>query len=327
VALRSAATTISTRPSTSAPRVLVDRSLGLGDLCTAVPAIRALAAAFPDHLLQVATPAWLEPVARLAGADEIVPTVGLAGEFPSHVRRPRIAVNLHGRGPESIERLVRLDPERLISYRNDAARASWDGPAWSEAGHEVERWCRLLTGSGMEADPADLVLCERRPTDDGTRPVIVHPGAAARGRRWPAERFAAVVRHLHERSHRVLVTGSDAERRLADQVVALAGAGRSIAGSTDLVGLIDQIAGAELVVCNDTGVAHLATATRTPSIVLFGPTSPSRWGPPPGGRHRAIWHGRSGDPHADDLDPGLAGITVDEVVRAVDEQLDAVVGR
>src|SRR4029453_232522 len=41
------------------------------------------------------------------------------------------------------------------------------------------------------------------------------------------------------------------------------------------------VAAADRVVCGDTGIAHLATALRTPSVVLFGPTSPALWGPPP----------------------------------------------
>ena len=63
--------------------------------------------------------------------------------------------------------------------------------------------------------------------------------------------------------------------------------------------------------------SHLATALGTPSVVLFGPTDPARWGPPEAGPHRVLWAGRTGDPHGDRPDPGLLTITVDEVARAV----------
>jgi ADP-heptose:LPS heptosyltransferase len=99
----------------------------------------------------------------------------------------------------------------------------------------------------------------------------------------------------------------------------VAGSGVTVlAGETDLLGLAATIAHAGRVVCGDTGVAHLATAYGTPSVVLFGPTPPSEWGPPPDRpRHQALWAGGRGDPHADTPDPGLLAITVQDVLDAL----------
>ena len=84
--------------------------------------------------------------------------------------------------------------------------------------------------------------------------------------------------------------------------------------------LAAAIAVAGRVVCGDTGVAHLATALGTPSVVLFGPTSPSRWGPPRDRPiHRVLWAGRTGDPHASRPDPGLLAIGEDEVLQALEQ--------
>lgn len=93
---------------------------------------------------------------------------------------------------------------------------------------------------------------------------------------------------------------------------------RVLAGRTDLAGLTDVVGRAALVVCGDTGVAHLASALGTPSVVLFGPAPPDRWGPPPDGPHVVLTDARRrrGDPFADDPDPALLAVTVDDVLGA-----------
>jgi ADP-heptose:LPS heptosyltransferase len=305
-------------------RVVVSRALGLGDLCTAVPALRGLRRAFPHHELVLAAPGWQDPIARQAGVDRVVDTSGLV-PHDRGLAGADVAVNLHGKGPESTRHLLDLDPAHLIAVRHECIEATWDGPSWGwlAGRHEVERWCALLAHHGIDADPTDLHV--DRPVDARfAGAVVVHPGAASPGRRWPAERFGAIVRHLAGRGERVVLTGSTDEVALCRSVLRHAARpghqvnATSLAGTTDLNELWALVAGARMVVANDTGVAHLATACRTPSVVLFGPTSPHQWGPPRAGPHRALWKGHTGDPHATELDAGLAAITVDDVLDAID---------
>lgn len=280
--------------------LLVLRGLGLGDLLTAVPALRALRQAFPNHRITLAAPRALEALLPLIGAVDDLVDVSGPGPVPFH--RPDIAVNLHGKGPESIEALRCTEPGRLISFGT--------GPPWQDGVHEVQRWCGLLEWHGIPADPMDLTLG----ISDRTGPVIVHPGAAYPARRWPPERFAQVAAALED----VVVTGNTEEVPIARKVAELAGLPpeRMLAGQTRMADLIDLVSRARLVVCGDTGVAHLATAFCVPSVVLFGPVSPALWGPPPGWRHVALWAGHRGDPHGQRPDPGLLKIEVSEVVDA-----------
>ncbi|HEX6968701.1 MAG TPA: glycosyltransferase family 9 protein [Micromonosporaceae bacterium] len=300
--------------------ILALRALGVGDLVTAVPALRGLRAAFPDRVLALAAPRWLAPLVRLVGdVDRLIPVAGL-GPYRWPGPAPLLAVNLHGRGPQSHRLLSAAHPRRMLAFACPAA-GHRDGPPWSESEHEVHRWCRLLHWYGIPADPADLGL---RRVDPGRVPVgatIVHPGGKGARRRWPPERFAAVAGELARDGHRVLVTGSAAELGLAVRVAAQAGLGPDavLAGRLGLAELAALIAHARLVISTDTGVGHLATAYRTPSVLLFGPTSPRRWGPPPDRPwHRVLWRERLADHRVPDdvAHPALAAIGVDEVLAA-----------
>jgi len=297
------------------------RPLGLGDLLTGVPAIRGIRAAVPDHRLVLATTRALEPLASLIDAvDEVLPAGELA-PLDWSGPPPELAVDLHGKGPLSHVVVADLHPARLLTFDSPG----YPGPTWYADEHEVARWCRLVSeGLDVACDPDALDLA----VPDVEPPVrdvaVVHPGAAFPGRRWPPERFAAVARHLTAAGLPVVVTGGPAERELALAVAAAAGLDEDavLAGRTTSLELAAVIAAARVVVCGDTGVAHLATAYRRPSVVLFGPVSPALWGPPSRPQHVVLWHGDgTGDPHGTDLDPALAQITVAEVTTALDELL------
>ena len=295
------------------------RALGIGDLATAVPALRGLRAAYPTARLSLAAPAWLAPLAELTGAvDRMVPATGLAA-LPRNTTPPAVAVNLHGKGPQSHRLLADLDPERMLAFHHPEFHDPEhpDGPQWIEDEHEVARWCRLLDWYGIAAHPGDLSLhvpAARAPVPDAT---IVHAGSTSAQRRWPPHRFAEVARRLDAEGHTVVLTGGPGERDLARSVAREAGlpADRVLAGHTDLAAVAALVADARLVVTGDTGVGHLATGYGVPSVVLFGPVPPSWWGPPPDRpQHRALYHGDAeGSP--------LLAIGVAEVLAAVTEVL------
>ncbi len=309
--------------------VLVLRALGLGDALTAVAALRGVRRAWPDRRVVLAGP---EPLGRwfagLGVVDTVVEAVGLA---PLSVggRGGHVAVDLHGRGPQSHRLLTATRPARLVAFACPAAshpsRPDDVAPTWRDDEHEVERWCRLVRAAGGACDAEDLRLAVE-PSPDARDAVLLHPGAASGARRWPVERWRTVARRLVAAGHRVLVTGSAPERDLCAAVVEGIPGAQAVAGRSELPELAALVAGCRLLVCGDTGVAHLATAVGAPSVLLFGPTAPAEWGPAVDvERHVVLWHGDgSGDPHGADVDPALAAITVDEVLAAAGSVLAGV---
>ncbi|HEX2096234.1 MAG TPA: glycosyltransferase family 9 protein [Solirubrobacterales bacterium] len=309
--------------------VTVLRALGLGDLLTAAPALRAIARAFPDRRRVLAAPVWLEPLLPLIreGGEPclhgLVEIAGLGADPKRLPQQPAVAVNLHGRGPESHRLLLATEPQRLIAFRSDAIVETAELPEWEPDEHETRRWCRLLESFGIAADAGEL---EIEPPDAelpewARGATLLHPGAASASRRWPPDRWAEVARHEREQGREVLITGSRKEVGLARRIAAEAGLDprRVIAGRTDVGTLAAFVAAASVLVCGDTGVAHLATALSVPSVLLFGPTSPRRWGPPASREiHRVLWEGGTGDPHADEVDPGLLEIEAEEVLASLE---------
>ena len=304
--------------------VLVLRALGLGDALTGVPALRGLRRAFPRARLVLAAPAPLgDWLVRQGLVDATVPADEGLGSVEGLVEAPDVAVNLHGRGPRSHRLLLGLAPGRLVAFACPEA-GHLAGPSWPDAAHEVDRWCELVRWVGGRCGRADLRL-DAWARERG-RYAVLHPGASAPARSWPVERWGELARRLLVAGRAVVVTGGASERERCAAVVAQAAGAVDRSGSTGLDDLARLVAGAALLVCGDTGVAHLATACRTPSVVLFGPSRPSEWGPAVDGPlHRVVWHPEvpsSANPHAAVLDPRLEAITVDEVLSAATGLLD-----
>lgn len=343
--------------------VLALRALGLGDALTGVAALRGLRRAYPDARLVLAGPAGPGHLLQQAGVvDAVLPTEGVRALPEDAVldavatspevlggRPVDVAVNLHGRGPQSVRALQALlaahgSPDgRLVAFA--CPEAGLDaGPAWDDDEPEVARWCRLVQGAGGECGPEDLRLRLRDPASRGPggachddachhdarhHDVVLHPGAASGSRRWPVGRWAVLAAQLARAGRRVLLSGGPAERPLTDAVTGLAladgvGGGRveDLAGRCSLPELATVVGSASLLVCGDTGVAHLGTALGTPSVLLFGPTPPRTWGPAVDqGLHRVLWPAPTadyrGDPHGRDVDPVLAAVQVEDVLDAV----------
>jgi ADP-heptose:LPS heptosyltransferase len=304
--------------SSGPPTLLVLRALGLGDLLTVVPALRALSRGAPQHRMVLATPEWLMPVVELVDASyAVLPTAGLQEPLTLPAGGVDIAVNLHGRGPVSTGLLDALGARRRIGH----LEPGWPGPAWQDGMHERVRWARLMDAHGMPADPDDVAI--HRPACPSPVPAatVVHVGAAYGSRRWPVYRFAAVARALAEDGRQVVVSGGETDRCRAAAVVGAAGLpGRANqAGRRGRGEFAALIADAGVLVSADTGAAHLASAYATRSVVLFGPVPPALWGPPADGPHVTLTGDRQrvGDPFADHPDPALLAVTVADVVSAV----------
>jgi ADP-heptose:LPS heptosyltransferase len=300
-------------------RVVVLRALKLGDLLCAVPAFRALRAAWPTaEIVLVGLPwagAFVERYSSYLngfrefpgypGLPEREPRVERIPSFLSELQAERfdLAIQLHGSGPFVNPLCVLFGARRTAGfylpggYCPDAALFC----PWPERGREVTRLLRLIEFLGLPPQGDHLEFPLRQEDFralhqlEGTEVlrsgeyVCLHPGASVSERRWPTEWFAAVGRALARHGLPLVLTGTVDERELTAEVArAVKVPVLDLAGRTDLGSLAALLVGARLLVCNDTGVSHLADALRLPSVVLSTGDNPRRWAPRDRHLHRVF---------------------------------------
>jgi predicted lipopolysaccharide heptosyltransferase III len=132
----------------------------------------------------------------------------------------------------------------------------------------------------MACEKADALRGDRKIT----RPyVIFHPGSARREKLWEPERWAAVIDRFGRDNDISLVLTSGPSPDEQAHIAAIKNKVKQqfidLTGKTDLLMLAALISQSRLVVTVDSAPMHLAAATRTPQVVLFGPTNPFHWRP------------------------------------------------
>ena len=302
------------------PRIAIVRALpGLGDFLCAVPAFRALRTALPAaRVTLIGLPATCELVARFgAYLDELVEFPGFPGipeglsgvtvlpPFLSamHARRFDLALQLHGSGTTSNVFTLLLGA-RFAAGCHPPGQHCPD-PAlflpYPEGEPEIWRSLRLLEFLGLPlagdhlefpVSPEDHAELARLPSIGGMGAdpyVCVHPGASVTFRRWTAGGFARLADALAAAGLSVVLTGGAAEVDLTAAIARrMSAPALDLAGRTSLGALAALLQDARLLVCNDTGVSHLAAALRTPSVVVFSASDPARWAPLDRRRHHVV---------------------------------------
>jgi ADP-heptose:LPS heptosyltransferase len=301
-------------------KIAIFRALQLGDMLCAVPALRALRRAKPEaHIALIGLPwarTFVERYAHLL--DELIVFPGAVG-FPEQAesddrlegfssamreRRFDLTVQMHGSGGAAND-IVEEMGARVNSGFVQAGEAPRSGMfiGWPDALPEILRYTALMSAMGIETQDTSLEipLTNNDRAECATlmdtyalrsdRLILVHPGAQLPSRRWPADRFARVASLLADDGWRIAITGTAAERIFTTNI-ALATNARAtdLAGKTSLGGLAALVSKARLVVCNDTGMSHIAAAMKTRSVVIASGSDTRRWAPLDHERHRVLAH-------------------------------------
>ncbi|MEA3120871.1 MAG: hypothetical protein QOH33_412, partial [Paraburkholderia sp.] len=302
----------------SAPRrVAVFRALQLGDMLCAAPALRALRIAWPRaHITLIGLPWAAEFVERFASLiDEFVMFPGARG-FPEQPetdsglphffaamreRRFDLVIQMHGSGGPANAIVKQLGAAACAGFLQPHEAPEPGFISWPDSLPEPQRYLMLLRALGLHAnndalsfpltahDRDEYAALESRHGIEPKRLVLMHPGAQLPSRRWPAARFAEVADALAMRGWQIAITGTSSEATITGTMLdAMATPALHLAGATSLGGLAALVEQARLVICNDTGISHVAAAIRTPSTVIASGSDTRRWAPLDHERHRVI---------------------------------------
>ncbi len=280
-------------------KIAVLRGGGLGDLLFAMPAIDALAAAYPEaKITLLGTPAHRALFDGRPGnvaAVEVLPfaegvregTTGDAhrdaaevdGFFDRLAGTFDLAVQVHGGGRYSNPFLLRLKAPHTVGTRTPDAEPLDRTLPYIYSQHEVFRFLEVagLAGASPQTlEPRIEVTAQEREDARRWLPndrelLVIHPGATDPRRRWPASSFADVARRAVEDGRRVVVVGDGSDVEAAGEIVRLADHDdvRSVAGELSLSELVGVLNAATVMVGNDSGPRHLAQAVGTPTVGIY----------------------------------------------------------
>lgn len=297
---------------TGARRVLCVRLDALGDVLMTTPALGALKASGEGRRLTLLTSAAGAAIAPLLPMiDETIvyeapwmkaTTLRENGGFDramiERLRSERfdaaVIFTVYSQNPLPAALFCQLAdiPRRLAHARENPYQLLTHWMAEPEpqqfVRHEVQRQLDLVAAIGARVNDPRLVVRVRPDVLEGmldrllasgldlNRPwIVIHPGASAPSRRYPADHFATAARSLSfDYDHQLVFTGSQQERPLIETIVGEAGIrALSLAGRTNLEELAALLKLAPLLICNNTGPVHLAAAVGTPVVDLYALTN------------------------------------------------------
>ncbi len=335
--------------SANEPRILITRLSAIGDCVQTLPVAWALRERFPRALIAWAVEAAAVPlIAAVPAVDQVVvvpkrmiASPAAAWQVRGQLRPWRFDIVIDPQGLSKSSAVGWLSGAGLrIGFAAPRGRevSPWlnNDLVASRRTHMVDRYLELLQPLGIDQPQArfDLAIDVQSRCAAGMLAMqpelasgyaVVNPGAGWDSKRWPADRFAAVIRRLGQRQGlpTLVVWASERERSWADEIVAGGGGNAILAPRTSLLELAAILEQARLIVAADTGPLHLGAALGAPCVGLFGSTHRDICRPY-GGRSIALqeaFDGSSGRklPGADNW--AVRKITAEAVAEACEELL------
>jgi lipopolysaccharide heptosyltransferase II len=276
-------------------RILVVRLRSIGDTVLSTPSLIALRRFLPDARIDILLEDWVAPVLEGFSAVDNILTVEKTSQSRLktawQIRRNRydVAFNLHGGTTATFFVRASGAPHRigfsnyqysfLYNHLLSSAADFWQ----QEKTHSAEQQLALLgfVGVPVEDKPkSKLAVIEKLAVRNSQFPfVLIHPTAAFATKQWSAENFAVIAEFLVQKGLQVVAVGTKKERETLDRLRQFSEVPIQIYDNLTLPQITNLASRAKLFVGNDSGIAHIAAAMQTPSVVIFGSSNRAHWSP------------------------------------------------
>ena len=285
----------------SSPRVLVVKLSSLGDIFHALPAVHNLKVGLDAVIDWAVQSEYADLVHCFDDVDRVIPfrrRAVLAG-FPRLLKELRrdhydLAVDFQGLLKSAAVALLARGRRKIgPSFHREGAWIFYSSVAGdrNKERHAVDENLDVVRHLRLDLlAPRFAISFPAADLDAGGPRVALLPLSRWPSKNWPLDRFAAVGRRLQEEvGASIFIFGSAADRGACDRLAGSLAEGPVFnrAGQTGLPELGGALAAMDLVITNDSGPMHMAAATGTPTLALFGPTDPRRTGPY-GDQHRVL---------------------------------------
>lgn len=279
------------------PAIVIRFPNWIGDAVMALPGLDALRESVREGSVVVLAKPWVAGVIRMSPSADTVIEYLDPGEHSGFRGRYRLAKKL---------KVQKFDGAVLFQNAFEAALLAWAARVPLRGGYDTDLRQMLMThpvsrpdkkggenhqvgyyielvrslGFSAEVDPVPRLVPEPY-KGPGSRIVVLAPGASyGPAKMWPADRYIQLGKRITEMGYSVFVMGSEAESAVAGTVAEGIGDSASdLSGRTTLTEAGGILAASQLVICNDSGLMHLAAAVGAKVVALFGSTDPDATGP------------------------------------------------
>lgn len=297
-------------------KIAVFRALQLGDMLCVIPAIRSLRHAYPTAEITLLGLPWAKTFVQRFNKyfDRFIHFPGCEGLpeqpydeqqlslFISQMQNEKFDLVLQMQGNGTIVNpLLFLFESKYVGgfYNNESYVASDLFIEYPDYGSEIHRHMALIRHLGIDANDSNLEfpISEKDQKDlaELTVPlftkkyICIHPGSRDVRRQWPPQYFAALADYCIEQGFTIAVTGTIDEQDITRELIKwIHYPVIDLTGKTSLGAAALVIKNAYMLIANCTGVSHIASAVKTPGIIISMDGEPERWAPLDKKIHRTI---------------------------------------
>lgn len=260
-------------------RILIIRLSSLGDVLLTTPVIRALKKKYPEASIDFFVREEYADVVKLN------PNIDVVYALPRSEKVKILVKMLKGNNYDFVVDLQNNFRTRFIVSSLNKLTYSFKKPTWDkyllvrfkinrykEIKSITERYCESIQGLKLDKGGLELYLPQSVETESlpGKNNIGICPGSKHFTKRWPVEYFVELGNDLKQKGYEILIFGGSDDKTICDLISSQVRGAINLCNENNLYKTATEMKSCKLVVCNDSGLMHVASAVNIPVLAIFG---------------------------------------------------------